>query len=53
MTMQPSGVSDMLTMGTAERHIIEFSYKYTGRYMFHPHQDTIAERGCMGMFEVI
>ncbi|MDJ1182993.1 multicopper oxidase domain-containing protein [Roseofilum casamattae] len=45
--------SDVITMGTAERHILEFSYKYPGRYMFHPHQDDIAERGCMGFFEVI
>lgn len=45
--------ADVVTMGTAERHILEFSYHYTGRYMFHPHQDTIAENGCMGQFEVL
>jgi FtsP/CotA-like multicopper oxidase with cupredoxin domain len=27
-------------------------YPYLGRYMFHPHQDQIAERGAMGFFEV-
>ncbi|MEQ8537718.1 MAG: hypothetical protein RIB93_09675 [Coleofasciculus sp. D1-CHI-01] len=26
---------------------------YPGEYMFHPHQDAIAENGCMGMFKVI
>jgi manganese oxidase len=45
--------SDVITLGTAERHIIEFAYKYPGQYMFHPHQDEIAEHGCMGFFDVI
>lgn len=45
--------SDVITMGTAERHILEFSYKYPGKYMFHPHQDNLADRGCMGLFDVI
>lgn len=44
--------TDVLTLGVAERQILEFSYPFTGRYMFHPHQDQIAERGCMGFFEV-
>ena len=53
MTLKPSFESDVITMGTAERHILEFSYKYPGKYMFHPHQDITAEHGCMGNFEVI
>jgi FtsP/CotA-like multicopper oxidase with cupredoxin domain len=53
MTLTPSYQTDVITMGTAERHILEFAYPYTGRYMFHPHQDAIAETGCMGNFEVI
>jgi FtsP/CotA-like multicopper oxidase with cupredoxin domain len=53
MTLKPSYESDVITMGTAERHILEFSYKYPGKYMFHPHQDITAEHGCMGNFEVI
>jgi FtsP/CotA-like multicopper oxidase with cupredoxin domain len=52
-TLKPTTESDVITMGTAERHILEFSYSYPGRYMFHPHQDYIAENGCMGWFEVI
>lgn len=52
-TLIPKEETDVITMGTAERHILEFSYPYTGRYMFHPHQDYIAERGCMGYFDVI
>jgi FtsP/CotA-like multicopper oxidase with cupredoxin domain len=53
MTLQPSYETDVITMGTAERHILEFSFKYPGKYMFHPHQDAIAEQGCMGVFNVI
>lgn len=53
MTLTPSEESDVITMGTAERHILEFAYPYTGKYMFHPHQDAIAETGCMGHFEVL
>lgn len=52
-SLEPSEEADVVTMGTAERHILEFSYHFPGRYMFHPHQDAIAEKGCMGQFEVI
>jgi FtsP/CotA-like multicopper oxidase with cupredoxin domain len=51
-TFTPDEETDVITLGTAERHILEFRYKYPGRYMFHPHQDMIAEQGCMGWFEV-
>jgi FtsP/CotA-like multicopper oxidase with cupredoxin domain len=40
-------------MGTAERHILEFSFRYPGEFMFHPHQDAIAQKGCMGAFKVV
>jgi len=53
MTLTPSEKADVITMGTSERHILEFSYRYPGKYMFHPHQDAIAEQGCMGQFEVV
>lgn len=53
MTSKPSGRSDVVTMGITERHILEFAYPYPGKYMFHPHQDFIAEGGCMGLFKVI
>lgn len=52
-SLSPDEETDVITMGTAERHILEFSYPYPGRYMFHPHQDIIAESGCMGFFEVL
>ncbi|MEH1769920.1 MAG: multicopper oxidase domain-containing protein [Nostoc sp.] len=53
MTMTPSEKADVITMGVAERHILEFAFRYPGKYMFHPHQDAIAENGCMGQFEVL
>ncbi len=53
MTLTPTQETDVITMGTAERHILEFSFRYPGKFMFHPHQDAIAEAGCMGQFEVV
>ncbi|MBH8573650.1 multicopper oxidase domain-containing protein [Nostocaceae cyanobacterium CENA369] len=53
MTLTPSEKADVITMGIAERHILEFAFRYPGKYMFHPHQDAIAENGCMGQFEVV
>ena len=52
-SLQANEESDVITMGTAERHILEFAYKYPGKYMFHPHQDYIAEHGCLGYFDVV
>jgi manganese oxidase len=53
MTLTSSHTTDVITMGTAERHVLEFSYANVGKYMFHPHQDQIAEAGCMGSFDVL
>ena len=52
-SLTPNEETDVITMGTAERHMLEFSFRFPGKYMFHPHQDVIAEAGCMGQFEVI
>jgi FtsP/CotA-like multicopper oxidase with cupredoxin domain len=53
MTLEPTYTTDVITMGTTERHILEVAYSFPGKYMFHPHQDGIAEAGCMGLFEVL
>ena len=45
--------TDVVTLGIAERRILEVRYPFPGRYMVHPHEDQIAERGCMGLFEVL
>ena len=39
-------------MGQAERHMLEFTYREPGQYMFHAHQTEFAELGWMSMFEV-
>ena len=52
-TLIPNEETDVITMGVAERHILEFTYHTPGMYMFHPHQDQIAEAGCMGNFNVV
>ena len=51
-SLTPQEYTDTLMMCQAERHILEFSYKYAGRYMFHAHQSEFAELGWMGLFEV-
>ncbi|MFQ6539840.1 MULTISPECIES: multicopper oxidase domain-containing protein [Aphanothece] len=49
----PLQITDSVTMGVGERHILEFRYRWPGRYMFHPHQDQVAAKGLMGFFDVI
>jgi FtsP/CotA-like multicopper oxidase with cupredoxin domain len=43
---------DTVCLSQGERRVIEFSYKFPGMFMFHPHQNTFAERGAMGHFLV-
>ena len=43
---------DLITQCQAQRGILEFSYKYPGRYMFHAHKTEFAELGWTGVFEV-
>ena len=44
-------LTDTVTLGQGERHVLEFQLDYPGRYMFHAHQSEFAELGWMGMFE--
>jgi len=48
----PDEYTDMITMSQGERSILEFTYKYTGNYMFHAHKTEFAEKGWMGLFLV-
>jgi len=50
--LQPHDFTDTLMMCQGERHILEFSYRFPGTYMFHAHQSEFAELGWMGLFEV-
>ncbi len=49
----PAFVTDVLTLGQTDRAMIEFALAERGRYMFHPHQHSIASRGAMGWFAAI
>ena len=44
--------TDNVMLCQGERGIIEFTYKFPGRFMFHAHQSEFAELGWMGMFDV-
>jgi FtsP/CotA-like multicopper oxidase with cupredoxin domain len=50
--LEPDELTDIVTMGQAERHMLEFTYHERGRFMFHAHQSEFAELGWMSMFEV-
>jgi len=48
----PSEFTDMVTQMQGQRGILEFAYKYPGRYMFHAHKTEFADLGWTGLFEV-
>jgi FtsP/CotA-like multicopper oxidase with cupredoxin domain len=51
-SLTPSEFTDVITLGQAERAILEFRYKRPGRFMFHAHQSEFVELGWMSFFEV-
>lgn len=51
-SLTPQDYTDTIMMCTGERHILEFAYEQTGRFMFHAHQSEFAELGWMGTFDV-
>jgi len=51
-SLEPHEFTDTISMGQAERHMIEFRYDTPGRFMFHAHQSEFVELGWMGFFEV-
>jgi FtsP/CotA-like multicopper oxidase with cupredoxin domain len=51
-SLTPSRYTDITTMGQAERSILEFRFKYPGRYMFHAHQAEFVEKGWNALFLV-
>jgi FtsP/CotA-like multicopper oxidase with cupredoxin domain len=50
--LDPHEFTDTISMGQGERHIVEFKYEHTGKFMFHAHQSEFAELGWMGLFDV-
>lgn len=51
-SLTPHELTDTITMGQGERHILEFAYRHSGKFMFHAHQSEFAELGWMGLFDV-
>jgi FtsP/CotA-like multicopper oxidase with cupredoxin domain len=51
--LAPDEHTDVVTLGPAERAILEFTLPDRGRYMFHPHQRKLAERGAMGWLAAV
>jgi len=52
-SVTPHEHTDIVSLGPAERAILEFRLPRRGRYMFHPHQSHMAERGAMGWIVAI
>lgn len=51
--LKPDQYTDIIMMSQGERGILEFNYTYTGKYMFHAHKTEFAEKGWMGIFQVV
>ncbi|MGA7369840.1 MAG: multicopper oxidase domain-containing protein [Nitrososphaeraceae archaeon] len=51
-SLQPDVLTDIVSLNQADRGIIEFKYKFPGKYMFHAHKAEFAEKGWMGTFLV-
>ena len=48
----PDEFTDVISMGQAERHMIEFTYDQPGHFMFHAHQTEFIQLGWLSAFEV-
>lgn len=51
--LTPTEFTDTVVLGQGQRGILEFSYKYPGRYLFHAHKSEFAELGWTGIIEVV
>jgi FtsP/CotA-like multicopper oxidase with cupredoxin domain len=52
-SLTPHEYTDTIMLCQGERHILEFAYQDTGRFMFHAHQSEFAELGWMGILDVV
>ena len=53
-TLEPTlRTVDTIMQCQAQRGILEFRYRWPGKYMFHAHQSEFAELGWMGNFNVV
>ena len=51
-SLTPSEYTDMIAQMQAQRGMLEFRYKFPGKYMFHAHKTEFAELGWTGIFQV-
>jgi FtsP/CotA-like multicopper oxidase with cupredoxin domain len=51
-SLEPDEFTDTISMGQAERHMIEFVYDEPGHFIFHAHQTEFVELGWLSAFEV-
>jgi FtsP/CotA-like multicopper oxidase with cupredoxin domain len=51
-SLRPNEFTDTIALMQGQRGILEFRYKYPGRYMFHAHKTEFAELGWTGVFLV-
>jgi FtsP/CotA-like multicopper oxidase with cupredoxin domain len=51
--LNSSDFTDTVMFCQGERHILEFTFEETGKFMFHAHQSEFAELGWMGVFDVV
>jgi FtsP/CotA-like multicopper oxidase with cupredoxin domain len=51
-SLTPSEYTDTIMQAQAQRGMLEFRYKYPGKYMFHAHKTEFAELGWTGVFQV-
>lgn len=53
-TLEPTGRTlDTIMMAQGQRGILEFDFRWPGKYMFHAHVSEFAELGWMGFFNVV
>ncbi len=50
---EPAFSEDTIALVMGQRAMIEFTLPTVGRYMFHPHQHWLADRGAVGWFAAI
>ena len=50
--LEPDEFTDIISMGQAERHMLEFTYDQPGHFMFHAHQTEFIQLGWLSAFEV-
>jgi FtsP/CotA-like multicopper oxidase with cupredoxin domain len=52
-SLEPDEFTDTISMGQAERHMIEFTYDQPGNFIFHAHVTEFIDLGWLSAFEVV